>query len=121
MPPLRATNDHDGEGAGLTVRTEVISRGIGGPRYTGGTICIQDGQGPGPAGAIAVQPCVAGITEKLKENAEGPAQVTGDQVSVRQHSLKEQIEADRYLRSAEAGTKKKLPIRFAKLTPKGTV
>jgi len=59
------------------------------------------------------------ITETLKENAKGPAQMTGDQGSVRQHSLREQIEADQYLRSTATNNKKKLPLRFAKIRSGG--
>lgn len=60
-------------------------------------------------------------TDKLKENAEGPAQVTGDQGSVRQHPLREQIEADKYLRSVNTHTSSKLPIRIGKIRSGGAV
>ncbi len=61
------------------------------------------------------------LREKLIENASGPKRVVGDQVSVDQHSLKEQMELDRYLRSSTAMTRNKLPIRLTKLIPPGTV
>lgn len=59
------------------------------------------------------------ITDKLKENAQGPAQMTGDQGSVRQHSLREQIEVDQYLRNTGTNSKKTLPLRFAKIRSGG--
>ena len=62
---------------------------------------------------------MADITDKLKENAEGPAQVTGDQGSVRQHPLPEQIAADKYLRDVATHTSSKLPVRFAKIKSGG--
>ncbi len=42
------------------------------------------------------------LTETIEENAQGPAEVTGDSGSMKQHSLKDQIEADRYLKSRQA-------------------
>ena len=56
-------------------------------------------------GDYAEEPQVAEETDlsaKIVENAEGPAQVTGDQGSVSQHKLPDQIAADRYLRSRTA-------------------
>ena len=42
------------------------------------------------------------LIETIEENAQGPAQVSGDSGSMKQHSLKDQIEADRYLKSRQA-------------------
>ena len=39
---------------------------------------------------------------------------------MRQHSLKDQIEADRYLASKEAMASKSPGVRFAKILPPGT-
>lgn len=38
----------------------------------------------------------------IRENAQGPAKVSGDAGSVEQHSLADQIAADRYLQSKAA-------------------
>jgi hypothetical protein len=60
------------------------------------------------------------ITDALRENAAGPKRAQGDSGSVEQHSLTEQIEADRYLSSKEAA-KKGLGIRMTKVVPPGAV
>lgn len=71
-------------------------------------------------GRGGVSPCVAEtIKDKLKENAQGPASATGDQGSMSQHSLPDQIEADRYLRDLDTHAKKKLPLRFGKFRAGG--
>lgn len=41
------------------------------------------------------------LTESIKANAAGPKAATGDSSSVTQHGLREQIEADRYVRETE--------------------
>jgi len=58
------------------------------------------------------------LDNTIRENAEGPAEARGDSGSVRQHPLKDQIEADRYLASKEA-VKSGLGVRFKKLIPPG--
>ena len=60
------------------------------------------------------------LTNKIKENAEGPKRARGDSGEVEQHDLKDQIEADRYLSSKEAA-KKKLGVRMTKVIPPGAV
>lgn len=37
------------------------------------------------------------LDNTIRENAQGPAEARGDSGSVRQHGLKDQIEADKYL------------------------
>lgn len=59
------------------------------------------------------------LTDTIRENAEGPAEVTGDSGSMRQHSLREQIEADRYLRARQAARSRGLGARISKLVPPG--
>ena len=59
------------------------------------------------------------LDDTIRENAEGPAKVTGDVGSVEQHSLGDQIEADRYLNSKQAARKKGSGLRFSKLVPPG--
>lgn len=65
------------------------------------------------------------ITDAMETNAAGPAKVTVDGESVEQHSLKDLIEADRYLASRTAVTSTaantRRGLRFNKLTPPGTV
>ena len=55
----------------------------------------------------------------IRENAQGPAKVAGDAGSVEQHSLADQIAADRYLQSKAAARGKQRGLRFSKLVPPG--
>lgn len=59
------------------------------------------------------------LTDTIRENAAGPAEVSGDSGSLRQHSLKDQVEADRYLNSKEASRASGLGVRVSKLVPPG--
>ncbi|OHB60901.1 MAG: hypothetical protein A2Y12_10165 [Planctomycetes bacterium GWF2_42_9] len=63
------------------------------------------------------------MTDELNilENANQPAKVTSDGITVEQHSLADQIAADKYLASKTASQRKGLGIKFAKLSPSGTV
>ncbi|MEN6385150.1 MAG: hypothetical protein ABFD79_08105 [Phycisphaerales bacterium] len=63
------------------------------------------------------------MTDELNilENANQPAKVTSDGISVEQHSLAEQIATDKYLASKTATQRKGLGIKFSKLSPSGTV
>lgn len=58
--------------------------------------------------------------KKISENAQGPKKVTGDQGSVEQHSIQDQIAADRYEQANEAA-KKGPGIRNRKFRHRGTV
>lgn len=60
------------------------------------------------------------IENAIRENAAGPAKASGDSGSVEQHSLQDQIEADRYLASKQA-VKKGLGVKMAKVAPPGAV
>lgn len=60
------------------------------------------------------------LEQTILENAQGPAEAHGDSGGVKQHSLTEQIEADRYLQSKKAARKKGLGIATKKLVPPGT-
>ena len=57
------------------------------------------------------------LRDAIRDNALGPKKVTGDAGSVEQHSLKDQIEAERFLASrhtaqtAEAGTLRQQAVR----------
>ncbi len=69
------------------------------------------------------------VKDVIEKNALGPQSARGDQTSprlrrasvgeVRQHSLKDQIAADRYLASREARGNPHKARRFAKLSPPG--
>ncbi len=60
------------------------------------------------------------LDEAIKTNAQGPKQASADGVNVQQHSLPEQIAADRYLQSKQAARRKGLGIATKKLVPPGT-
>jgi hypothetical protein len=60
------------------------------------------------------------LDSTIRENAAGPKRASGDSGSVEQHSLKDQLEADRYLASKKAAKSKGLGIRLAKLVPSGS-
>ena len=60
------------------------------------------------------------LDETIRENAQGPAEAHGDSGGMKQHNLRDQIEADRYLESKRAAKKKGLGIGMKKLVPPGT-
>ena len=60
------------------------------------------------------------LDNTIRENAQGPAKASGDSGSMEQHSLKDQIEADRYLNSKQAAKQKRRGLRFSRLVPPGT-
>ncbi len=62
---------------------------------------------------------MADLTSNIEESAQQPKKVTGDEGSVEQHPLADQIEADRYLK-ANAAYRKGLGIRHVKIIPPGT-
>ena len=59
------------------------------------------------------------LDNSIRDNAQGPAKVTGDAGSIEQHSPSEQIAADRYLTAKEAAKSKRRGLRFNKLVPPG--
>lgn len=64
------------------------------------------------------------LQDTISENAQGPAEARGDSGSMRQHSLPDQIAADKHLASKTAladSTKKTLGVRFVGLVPPGAV
>lgn len=60
------------------------------------------------------------IDKTIEENAKGPKRAKGDSGSVEQHSLSDQIAADKYLASKKAAQSKGLGIRMSKLVPSGS-
>ena len=63
----------------------------------------------------------ADLDNSIRENAAGPKRAAGDGVSVEQHSLADQIAADKYLASKAAANGKGLGIKLMKISPPGTV
>ena len=59
------------------------------------------------------------LEQSIRENAQQPAKASGDSGSDEQHSLSEQIEADRYLASKQATRSKRLGLRITKIVPPG--
>ena len=60
------------------------------------------------------------LEEAIRTNADGPAEAHGDSGGMKQHSLPDQIAADRYLESKKALRKKGLGMGLKKLVPPGT-
>lgn len=59
------------------------------------------------------------LDQTIRENAQGPAEAHGDSGGVKQHSLQDQIEADRFLASKRAVNSKSRGIRFTKISLPG--
>lgn len=59
------------------------------------------------------------LDDLILQNASGPAKAAGDAGSIEQHSLADQIEADKYLASKQAAKSKSRGLRFNKLVPPG--
>jgi len=59
------------------------------------------------------------LDNAIKNNAEGPKRAKGDSGEMEQHSLTDQIAADRYLASKQAAKKKTFGLMRAKMIPPG--
>ena len=59
------------------------------------------------------------LQQSIEQNATAPKRVRGDSGEVEQHSLKDQIEADRYLASKKATQGKGMGIRISKMKASG--
>jgi hypothetical protein len=59
------------------------------------------------------------LTDKIAENATAPAEVQVDGQRVRQQSLREQIEADKYVRSTSAAKRRLAGLRLTRSVPPG--
>ena len=55
----------------------------------------------------------------IKTNAEGPKQASADGVNIQQHSLADQIAADKYLAGKKAMSRPPFGLRIAKIVPPG--
>ena len=60
------------------------------------------------------------LDKTIRKNATGPKRAKGDSGEMEQHSLKDQIDADRYLASKKAAKSRGLGIKLSKLVPPGT-
>lgn len=60
------------------------------------------------------------VKEAMEKNAQEPKSASGDVGSVKQHSLKDQREVDRYLQSRRVRNNPFGAVRFAKVNPEGT-
>ena len=60
------------------------------------------------------------LEQKIRDNASGPKSAESDGQRVEQHSIKDQIEADRYLNSKQAMKNKNMGVRIGKLVPPGS-
>jgi hypothetical protein len=61
------------------------------------------------------------LKDAIKQNAQGPRQASSDGVSVQQHSLADQIAADKYLAARQARANPARAFTRAKIVPPGTV
>lgn len=61
------------------------------------------------------------LEQTIADNAAGPKKAQGDAGSVEQHSLQDQIAADRYLAARRAVLAKGKGLRLSKLVPPGAV
>ena len=60
------------------------------------------------------------LQDTISQNAAGPKRAKGDSAEVEQHSLPDQIAADRYLASKQVAKKKGIGIKLVKLSPSGS-
>jgi hypothetical protein len=60
------------------------------------------------------------LEQNIRDNAAGPKRAKGDSAEMEQHSLADQIAADKYLASKQASRKKGLGIALKKISPGGT-
>jgi hypothetical protein len=60
------------------------------------------------------------LENTIRDNASGPASASADGVSVEQHSLPDQIAADKYLAQKQAGRNPAKALTRVKIIPPGT-
>ncbi len=61
------------------------------------------------------------LKDIIKQNAEGPESASADGVQMKQHNLRDQIEADKYLASKAATANPAKAFTRVKIVPPGTV
>ena len=60
------------------------------------------------------------LDNTIRDNASGPKRASGDSGSIEQHSLADQIAADKHLAGKQAASQSGLGIKRVKLSPGGT-
>ena len=65
------------------------------------------------------KPVADNLDTQIRDNAAGPKRASGDSGSVEQHSLSDQIAADRYLASKKATNSSGLGVRMSRLVSPG--
>jgi hypothetical protein len=60
------------------------------------------------------------LDDTIRQNAQGPAKVSGDAGSVESQPLQDQIAVAKFLAAKDAAKKKDRGLRFNKFTPPGT-
>ena len=61
------------------------------------------------------------LTQDITDGAKRPAESQVDQTRVREHSLPDQIAADRYLKANQAAKRTGFPVRRTRAKPPGSV
>lgn len=61
------------------------------------------------------------LKDEITSNAQGPAEMEGDEGRVHQHRLADQIAADKYLAAQRADAAGVTGLRFQKISPPGAV
>jgi len=64
---------------------------------------------------------VEDLDNTIRQNAQGPESAGADGVQVKQHNLRDQIEADKYLAQKQAGRNPAKALTRVKIVPPGTV
>ncbi len=60
------------------------------------------------------------ITDAIRDNAAGLKKASNDAGSVEQHTIADQIAADRYLASKQAMSRRNRGLRISRIVPPGT-
>ena len=61
------------------------------------------------------------LTSKIQQSAASPKKATADGVSVEQHSIADQIAADKHVASKAATRRRGLGLKLNKISPGGTI
>jgi len=61
------------------------------------------------------------ISDSIQENATAPKKMSVDGASAEQHPLKDQIEADQYLKAEQAASTARRGLSFSRFRHQGTV
>lgn len=59
------------------------------------------------------------VRDQIEENAQAPRRIQGDEGEIEEHSIPDQIAADRYLSGAAAAEHGHRGMRFTKVRPPG--